>query len=67
MIASFEGLNFLTLRKYLAAVKRESYFQFISHPKLLTAYEFNMIRKLLKKLKGIENIESDFRNHNFSD
>ena len=66
-IASFEGLNYFTLQKYFSAIKNENYFQFISHPKLLTPYEFNMISKLLKKLKGFENIESDFRNYNFGD
>lgn len=65
MIASFEGLNYFTLRKYFSAIERKNYFQFISHPKLITPYEFNIIKKLLKKLKSYGNIETDFRNYYF--
>ena len=67
MIASFEGLNFFTLRKYLSAIQKEDYFQFISHPKLLTSYEFDMIKKLFKNLNRYENIETDFSNSLFND
>jgi peptidoglycan/xylan/chitin deacetylase (PgdA/CDA1 family) len=58
--ASFEGLNPFTLRKYLSAIKKADYFQFISHPKLLSSYELGMADKLLKALKK-ENIQTDFR------
>ena len=61
MVASFEGLNPFTLRKYLSAIRRNDYFHFISHPKLLTSYEFTMIEQLLRTLKKNGGIQSDFR------
>jgi hypothetical protein len=61
IIASFEGLNPFTLRKYLSAIRKAPYFQFISHPKLISPYEFTMIEKLFTKLKKGNNIKTDFR------
>lgn len=60
-IASFEGLNPFTLKKYLTAIRKATYFQFISHPKLISPYEFMMIEKLFGILKGRDNIKTDFR------
>lgn len=61
VVASFEGLNPFTLRKYLSIIKKTDYFHFISHPKLITGQEFKMIRILFKKLKKTGKIETDFR------
>jgi len=60
-IASFEGLNPYLLKKYLAAIRRSGYFHFISHPKLITDLEFDMIRSLFASLQRINGIETDFR------
>jgi hypothetical protein len=61
IIASFEGLNPFTLKKYLSAIRKAAYFQFISHPKLISPYEFMMIEKLFRKLKRVKDIKTDFR------
>jgi hypothetical protein len=61
IIASFEGLNPLTQKKYLSAIQRSGYFQFISHPKLITPYEFNMMEKFFGSLKRKFEIGTDFR------
>ncbi len=61
VMASFEGLNPFMLRKYLSAIRGNDYFQFISHPKLLTPYEFTMIERLLRTLKKNGGTQSDFR------
>jgi len=60
-IASFEGLNPFTLRKYRSAIRRSTYFHFISHPKLITDFEFKMIDRLFRSLKKMGGIETDFR------
>ena len=62
-IASFEGLNRFTLWKYLGLIRKTSYFQFISHPKLITELEFKMIRRLFGTLKKMGNIQTDRRNY----
>jgi len=59
--ASFEGLNPFMLRKYLSAIRKETYFHFISHPKLLSSFEFSMIEKLFASLKKKNSIQTDFR------
>jgi hypothetical protein len=61
IIASFEGLNPFTLKKYLSAIRKARYFQFISHPKLISPYEFKMIEKLFRKLKRGNDIKTNFR------
>jgi hypothetical protein len=61
IVASFEGLNPFTLKKYLAAIGKTRYFHFISHPKLITPYELVMIERLFRNLKGKYVIETDFR------
>ncbi len=61
VIASFERLNRFMLRKYLYAISRTDYFHFISHPKLLSPYDFRMIGKLFKLLKSRYELETDFR------
>lgn len=61
IIASFEGLNFFRIKKLDTAIKRSNYFQFISHPKLITRREFNMTQKLFFSLKKKYQIETDFR------
>lgn len=61
MIASFEGLNPYNLTKYLSLIKKASYFHFISHPKLITAFEFRMAEKLFKALSKLQGLETDFR------
>jgi peptidoglycan/xylan/chitin deacetylase (PgdA/CDA1 family) len=60
-IASFEGLNPFTLKKYLSAIRTTGYFQFISHPKLITPYEFTMIEKLFRTLNKKFELQTDFR------
>ena len=60
-IASFEGLNPFTLIKYLGRIRRSSYFQFISHPKLITDLEFSMVRRLFRALKKMGGICTDHR------
>lgn len=59
--ASFEGLNPFTLRKYLSVIRKEDYFHFISHPKLLSPFEFTMIEKLFISLRKKNSIQTDFR------
>ncbi len=61
IIASFEGLNPFTLRKYFSAISKTDYFHFISHPKLLSPYESKMTGKLFRELKRKYEIETDFR------
>lgn len=62
LTASFEGLNPFTLIKYLALIKKSSYFHFISHPKLITRVEFYMIRLLFASLaRRKKGLETDFR------
>lgn len=61
IIASFEGLNPFTLKKYISLIRRDRYFQFISHPKLITPYELTMIEKLFRKLKRGNDIKTNFR------
>ncbi len=61
IIASFEGLNPFTLKKYVSNIGTSGYFQFISHPKLITPFEFKMIDKLFRKLKSKFEIQTDFR------
>src|SRR5450631_3026398 len=48
VVASFEGLNPFTLRKYISSIRYADYFQFISHPKLITPYEFGMVDKFFR-------------------
>ena len=61
VIASFEGLTFITHSKYIKAIKNNKYFQFISHPKLLTRHEFWLLNRLLFTLQK-QDIESDLKN-----
>jgi hypothetical protein len=61
VVASFEGLNAFTLKKYLSNIGRSDYYQFISHPKLITPFEFTMMDKLFRKLKSRYEIQTDFR------
>jgi hypothetical protein len=64
VVASFEGLNPFTLRKYISSVQRARYFQFISHPKLITDYEFGLINVLFGILKKRFDPQTDFRKAN---
>lgn len=61
MIASFERLNPFRLLKYRAAIRKSRYFHFISHPKMMSAYDFRMVEKLLISIKNNTSIETDFR------
>jgi len=65
MTASFEGLNPFTLRKYLSAIRKAPYFQFISHPKLLSSFELAMIERLFSALHKKYNLQTDFRKVTF--
>lgn len=65
LIASFEGLNPYNLIKYLARIKRATYFHFISHPKLITGTEFRMMNILFRSLSKQKDLETDFRKVNF--
>lgn len=60
IVASFEGLTFITLSKYIKAIKNSNYFQFISHPKLLTGHELWLLNILLNKLQK-QDIETDLK------
>jgi hypothetical protein len=59
-IASFEGLNPFLLFRYKKIIKQVDYFQFISHPKLISPYEFKLIHKLLLYVSKFK-LETDFR------
>ncbi len=59
--ASFEGLNIFRVKKYISAIKKAGYFQFISHPKLLSRHDLKMIKRLFAALKNDEDIQTDFR------
>jgi hypothetical protein len=61
IIASFEGLNPFRIKKYITIVGMSDYFQFISHPKLITPFEIKMIDKLFEVLKRKFEIQTDFR------
>jgi hypothetical protein len=61
MIASFESLNPFRLLKYKAAIRKSCYFHFISHPKMMSAYDFSMVEKLLRSMRKCTSIETDFR------
>lgn len=61
IIASLEGLNIIRLKKYIKKIKKDNYFQFISHPKLLSKFDFTLISKLFKSLQKVKNIQTDFR------
>ena len=65
LIASFEGLNPYNLFKYLAKIRKSSYFHFISHPKLITRTEFRMVKILFRALAKQKDLETDFRKVNF--
>ena len=60
IVASFEGLTFITLSKYIKAIKKSNYFQFISHPKLITGHELWLLNILLSKLQR-QDIETDLK------
>ncbi|GGB08517.1 hypothetical protein [Puia dinghuensis] len=59
--ASFERLNPYRLRKFRKAMRRISYYQFISHPKMLTPYDFKLVERLFRTLKKDKAVETDFR------
>lgn len=59
-VASFEGLNPYLILKQINKIRKENYFHFISHPKMLTGIDFIMLKMLMKILSHF-NIESDFR------
>ena len=59
--ASFERLNPYRLRKFCRAMRRESYYQFISHPKMLGPYDFKLIDRLFRTLQKDKAVETDFR------
>lgn len=60
--ASFEGLNPFNLLKYISAIRKCSYYHFISHPKLISRMELVMIKFLFSVLaKRHKSIETDFR------
>ena len=61
VIASFELLNGYRVRKYLANIRKLSYYHFISHPKLLSEFDIKMMKKLFRSLKKIKSVETDFR------
>lgn len=58
-VASLEGLTLITLYKYIEAIRKNSYFQFISHPKLLTKHELLLFKVLLYSFRKT-NIVSDY-------
>lgn len=60
-VASFEEMNPYMVWHYLNLIKKNDYFHFISHPKLLFRPESLMISLLFKYIKRIGNIETCFR------
>jgi hypothetical protein len=60
-IASFEGLNRFRVIRYAQVIKKKRYFQFISHPKLLSNSEFRMVALLFKYLSRDKVMETDFK------
>jgi hypothetical protein len=60
-IASFEGLNPYRILRYLSLIKKNQYFQFISHPKLLSDFEIKMIKILFWSIGNKRSLETDFR------
>jgi peptidoglycan/xylan/chitin deacetylase (PgdA/CDA1 family) len=65
-IASFEGLNPLRIALYLSLIRKNQYFQFISHPKLLSKFELNMIKILFWSIGRKSSMETDFRKANYA-
>ena len=61
IIASFEGLNLFRVRKYINAISKLEYFHFISHPKIISPYDFRMLDKMFGQLKAKFDIQTDFR------
>jgi len=61
IVSSFEGLNLYRVYKLLRSIKKVKYYQFISHPKLISDYDFRMAAILLKQLTNFKNLETDFR------
>jgi hypothetical protein len=62
-IASFEGLNPYQVMRFVRRIKRQDYFQFISHPKLLNEFEIRMVGLLLWSLSRNRRISTDFRKY----
>jgi peptidoglycan/xylan/chitin deacetylase (PgdA/CDA1 family) len=62
-IASFEGLNPYQVMRFVRRIKRQDYFHFISHPKLLNEFEIRMVGLLLWSLSRNRKINTDFRKH----
>ena len=60
-LASFEGLHPYRVSLYSKLIQDASYFQFISHPKLIDEYELKMIYRLFRIIRTNKNIETDFR------
>lgn len=59
-IASMEGINFILFLIYLKKIITVPYFQFISHPKLLTSVEIKWLNILLYFLKPFKT-NSDYK------
>lgn len=59
-VASLEGLNIISFVIYFKQIFKQSYFQFISHPKILTPLELMWLRILFISLKVFK-INTDFR------
>jgi hypothetical protein len=60
-VATFEGLNPYRVMRYSRMIQKSSYFQFISHPKLLGDFEFKMIGLLFNMMGKDKSFETDFR------
>jgi peptidoglycan/xylan/chitin deacetylase (PgdA/CDA1 family) len=60
-VASFEQLNPYIVWYYSDMIKRSNYYQFISHPKLISDADFKMIGMLFRLIKKMSGIETDFR------
>lgn len=61
IMASFEGLNAITLFKYLRQIRRQQYFHFISHPKMLTRHELFLTGILCFFLGKIHRVNTNYR------
>ena len=61
VIASFEGLNLFRVKKYITSISKLEYFHFISHPKIISPYDFRMLDNMFGKLKAKFEIQTDFR------
>jgi hypothetical protein len=60
-MVSIELLTLFKIKKYINEFKKRDYFQFISHPKMLSQHNLNMFEVFLKSITQKNKIESDYK------